>query len=143
MTPEQIDLARALAGVEGFVWSAGMRGWGLLYWKRDTASYKGKIDVMEGKPCVIVKRSLGRGTCEAIFFKEVFPDLNDAATGGVLIEALGWDAKLYTPSAVENTWVLFVFVGEDDERMTKFEGPTLAHACAAALVARGWYRRTG
>ena len=78
------ELAKRAVAV--FKWAPGMRGQGSIYWKKTTAPYRGRIDVMEGRPCVIVRRILARGTCEAIFFAEdPVPDIADPATIGCML----------------------------------------------------------
>lgn len=70
----------------GGPWLPGMRGFGDLHWKRGAEPYRGRIDVMEGKPCVIVRRWLAKGTCEAIFFATPPTiDETDPATLGAML----------------------------------------------------------
>jgi len=122
--PEQIELARALVGLDGFVWSAGMRGChGQMSGADNYGSDEGRVP------------EIARGSVYApAYVFRWLPDLTDAATGGILLDALGSGAKA---SCGEIQWVV-IYYGDGP-----WFGPTLAHACAAALVARGWYRRTG
>ena len=133
MTNEQIELARALVGLEGFRWEAGMR---LRLW---TEFFPQPVRIIGTSPYIAAHEGdWCANPCTGAHLRDV-PDLTDPATGGVLLEALGLDGWDVICSFHDFPgWQVSSY-----REGLAFGGATLAEACARALVARGWYRGEG
>ena len=147
MTTDLTDLSRALVALEGWRWEAGMLAAEVLY-------------PPESKRCLPLWEDVrvidGDGGCynsagryRSVYDSGQLPDLTDAATGGILLVALGpwWTAgdRAQSPDEPADWYVATLkeqppgsYSSVDWER---HEGATLAAACARALVAREWYSR--
>jgi hypothetical protein len=134
MDKELTEIARQLTELEGFEWAAGMideTGVTVLKVHKD-----GTITTSE-----MVSRCRGyesydeleNGPPEIVLLCSVL-DLCASQNGGILLEALGPGYILGIPRA--GLWSIAHLYGT-----TLHEGPTLAEACARALIARGYYRR--
>ena len=143
MNPDQLDLARRLAAHPRFEWRRGMAAlesspsgnwqpgdyeWRILSGAPDVAAVTSEHDIHEAPYMPSA-------------FARAYPDLTDAATGGVLLEMLvqacgdgvGWFIKragTYTVThGTEKTSKPGLM------RTKKATGTTLAEACARALLA--------
>ena len=136
MTEEQIAIARAMVALEGWewwlkprlpVWTDRFHRHGELHqvladggriadWLTDAEQY-----ALAGGPRF-----------------SVLPCLLSPEIGGILLEALGSGWSVMHSGEEWHVWGW----GHGDLDRT-FKGPTLATACARALVARGWYWREG
>lgn len=119
------DLARALVGLPGWRWRAGMR-WicpDPTEWHREWDLTVGRVLGDEG-----ILGPIGAPV-------GALPDLDDEATGGCLLAMV---LALDPGASVESLGrepVIYVDTGDDSD--TPCAGSTLARACAAALVAVG------
>jgi hypothetical protein len=112
MNQELTEIARQLTELEGFEWAAGM-----------AYHLDGRRQRMHGNDPSAWLVSFG------------YPDHTDAATGGILLEALGpgW--------AVVNAGGYWGVQDVRAKPLVWHTAETLAEACARALIARGYYRR--
>jgi hypothetical protein len=123
---DQTALSRKLTALDGFVWAVGMQ----VY------------DLDAPEPCILIYDNDGEWFAADREEEELYPmtptvlDLDATSVGGVLLEALGpgWCAVMIRPGS----WAVDLFGGTIEQGEA---GPTLAEACAKALVARGYYRR--
>lgn len=125
MNDEQLDLARRLAAHPRFQWRRGAQP---VY---EPAPFVwGRLDRVEEdgwNPQHCDDIALPDGWPDAK--REAYPDLTDAATGGVLLDVLG-------PG-----WTVITRIGKVDAHPTGCAGPpgvsgaTVAEACARALLA--------
>lgn len=127
MNPEQLDLARRLAAHPRFQWRRGMAA---LY---DPAPYchgADRIDEDGWRPEHCDYIALPNGWPDAK--REAWPDLTDAATGGVLWGMAGMPGV--GPCRAGMVTVSQWTRGEKP-RLLPYDGATLAEACARALLA--------
>ena len=129
MTPDQLDLARRLAAHPRFVWRRGAQP---VY---EPAPFVwGRLDRVEEdgwnpQHCDYI--ALPNGWPDAK--REAYPDLTDAATGGVLLDMVRAlfvevEMSMNKDGFGLNCWRSF-------GRLVGFTGATLAEACARALLA--------
>ena len=111
MTPDQLTLAKQLAALPGFRWENGMN-------------------------CCESGKSSGRVINGASWPMRPnwFPDLADAATGGVLLCWL-WRLRDWHPHGHESGGPDVTI--HDEEGEVVVHGRTLTEACARALIAVG------
>ena len=136
MTPALVDLARALVALPGWRWEAGMLVCGAGWF---AAARICDADPTDGKPDLWEYRGYTRGPCAAGSladtspwdYADAYPDLTDAATGGVLLGML-LDVALVDLNGMRGTVTLQLVVREE-----YYRGTTLGEACARALVALG------
>ncbi len=112
MDKEQTEIARLLTELDGFEWAAGM-----------SYHLDGRRQRMHGNDPSAWLVSFG------------YPDLTDAATGGILLGALG------PCQVVRHCEYPGWAVKEIGSKQAYHLGETLAEACARALIAMGYYRR--
>ena len=119
MSPDTLDTARQLVACSMFRWSPGMLDtWG------DRVEPRGE---WSGMPNVPVEN---RPAC--------LPDLDDPATGGALLVALGHEAARvrYSPSfhkqAAGTPWLADLFGSSCNSSITMHA--TLGRACAAVMI---------
>ena len=115
MTPDLIALARAIVALPGWTWEAGVVALG-----------SGRVVAMFSDGSAFIGGRKIPPEEMAIYH----PDLLDAATGGVLLDRLGPDYGVERYSA--DQWCVFSAELDGDA-----QGPSLASACARAMVARG------
>lgn len=137
MTPAQLQLARELAAHPRFQWRSGMLA---LYTRAPGSMDDGRkrLDTDDYNPTAdydIARNSDPDGV------RRAWPDLTDAATGGVLWEMAGRPEVHYT---YNGHGVRFFRVGpgpahpnteRPNEPCGSGEGSTLAETCARALLA--------
>lgn len=131
MNDEQLDLARRLAAHPKFKWQPGM----LARERSPSGNWQpGDYEwrIVDGEPDLSAVTSEGdiqQAQNMPIGFAWAYPDLTDAATGGVLLDVLG-------PG-----WTVITRIGKVDAHPTGCAGPpgvsgaTVAEACARALLA--------
>jgi len=138
MTPTQLALSRALVSLPGFTWTAA---WCLA------PDDKGRVyrrNWCPDDPGFGFTQVFGRRLRQRRDTSQAVIDLRDPSNGGILLDALGPSVVCCTralmagPPGTPDTWWWAVEMENDDER---FCAPSLAEACAAALVARGYYAR--
>jgi hypothetical protein len=140
MNQEQTEIARLLTGLEGFEWTAGMRSmWdgcgacGGTSWRILSVADDGwplRAIIEDGTHQLNAWGMVGQPGAAALHI----PDLTDAATGGILLEALGagWQAHRHE----DGSWSVYHWdrlVGSGSY------GRTIAEACARAQIARRHY----
>lgn len=105
MTPEQIDIAQRLVALPSWVWRGAMR------WILPGTDLSGRYRGISLDP-------------------EAVPDINDDATGGVLLGMLPGGTLVRRHSAGgSREWEISL-----PGRISHHWGPTLAHAAALALL---------
>jgi len=119
VTPDALDLARRLVALPGWRWMSGMLDtWG------DRDEPRGAWSGMPNVP------ERNRPAC--------LPDLDDPATGGVLLVALGREAARvrYSPSyhkqAAGTPWLADLFGSSCNSSITMHA--SLGRACAAVMI---------
>ena len=137
MNPDQLDLARRLAAHPRFEWRRGMAAlesspsgnwqpgdyeWRILSGAPDLAAVTSEHDIHEAP---YMPSAFGRA----------YPDLTDAATGGVLLHILGPGYELAHYSRPTGTMSLWVVKLRGRPDAIQYAGCTLAEACARALLA--------
>lgn len=125
MNPDQLDLARRLAAHPRFEWRSGMRA---MYDPAPFCYGTDRIDEDGWRPdhCDYIGRPDGWPDAK----REAWPDLTDAATGGVLLDVLRPGYLEYFPE--EHIWLTRKKPAPDAPYHV---GKALAEACARALLA--------
>lgn len=142
MTPDMIALARALVALPGWEWRPGMvalpeshpdERW-LLAWADPAAGWHGG-GVQTHHPHK--EWAVGHDEHDPIELGQGWvPDLLDPATGGVMLDMLARRGGAWSAGRYEETWDWWVSLRDGAEAHVLVE-PSLAAACARAMVARG------
>ena len=138
MTPDLTALARALVALPGWTWGAGMLaccqtpGHGRTI-DDPVSAWTGihRMRCREATPPMVEGWKALPGDHEV--YPQTggwWPDLLDASTGGILLDRLGPDYGVERYGA--DSWCVFSAELDEDAH-----GPSLASACARAMVARG------
>lgn len=127
MTPADLTLNRELVATPGWMWMSGMRTTDGLY----------ILALVDGTEMLVWDEE--RPEWETWHHDPTaegdLPDLDDPATGGILLDWLGPGWTVYRTTTA---WTCRETEGQYPYAATE---PSLGRACAQAMVARGWVTR--